>query len=234
MTGLDVVMPTTAGGTFSESSIARHRPRPGELRRPEPGGQRRAAAGRDPGCAPGAGAAGERHRAPAGAGGRSTPGPQGADPGARHGGRAPATSTTPTSCARAARRRYCPSGSWRPPRWAPSCGPSPSAMSASSKPSSAKRCVGHGRLVGARVGPAGDRRGLHHLCATRGRTFASGLAGRRADSCCDVGGVAPGQCSRPVPTRTCVAGDGGVRSSGEKPEGARSIRGLQARGRPDG
>jgi Rhodopirellula transposase DDE domain len=50
----------------------------------------------------------------------------------------------------------------------------------------------------------------------------------------DVGSVAPGQCSRPVPTPACVAGNGSVRSSGEKPKGLRSIRRPQARGRPDG
>ena len=60
---------------------------------------------------------------------------------------------------------------------------------------------------------------------------ASGLAGWRAD---DVGDVAPGQCSRPVSALTCVAGNGGVRSSGFKPKGSRSIRGPQVRGRPDG
>ena len=38
----------------------------------------------------------------------------------------------------------------------------------------------------------------------------------------------------PVPALTCVAGNGGVRSSEFMPEGSRSIRELQARGRPDG
>ena len=33
----------------------------------------------------------------------------------------------------------------------------------------------------------------------------------------DVDCVVPGQCSEPVPTRTCAASDGGVRSSGESP-----------------
>ena len=60
---------------------------------------------------------------------------------------------------------------------------------------------------------------------------ASGLAGWRAD---EVGDVAPGQCSRPVSALTCVAGNGGVRSSGFKPKGSRSIRGPQVRRRPDG
>jgi hypothetical protein len=60
---------------------------------------------------------------------------------------------------------------------------------------------------------------------------ASGLAGWRAD---DVGDVAPGQCSRPVSALTCVAGNGGVRSSEFKPKGSCSIRGPQVRGRPDG
>jgi len=68
--------------------------------------------------------------------------------------------------------------------------------------------------------------------ATRGRTLR--VDSQKGGSTDDVDCVVPGQCSRPVPTRTCVAGDGGVRSSGEKPKGPRSIRGLQARGRPDG
>ena len=49
-----------------------------------------------------------------------------------------------------------------------------------------------------------------------------------------VGCVVPGQCSRSVPARACVAGNGEVRSPGDKPKGPCSIRGLQARGRPDG
>jgi|SRR5450756_805608 len=40
-------------------------------------------------------------------------------------------------------------------------------------------------------------------------------------------GVAPSQCSRPVSALTCVAGNGGVRRSGFKFEGARSTRGPQ-------
>jgi hypothetical protein len=35
----------------------------------------------------------------------------------------------------------------------------------------------------------------------------------------EVGDVAPGQCSRPVSALTCVAGNGGVRSSGFKLKG---------------
>lgn len=35
----------------------------------------------------------------------------------------------------------------------------------------------------------------------------------------DVDGVTPGQCSRSVPTVTCVAGNGWVRSSRESPRG---------------
>ena len=50
----------------------------------------------------------------------------------------------------------------------------------------------------------------------------------------DVGGVAPGQCSRPVPALTCVAGNCGVRSSGKKPKRVPFHPGAQARGRPDG
>jgi hypothetical protein len=38
----------------------------------------------------------------------------------------------------------------------------------------------------------------------------------------------------PVPALTCVASDGGVRSSGFKPKDPRSVRGSQVRGRPDG
>ena len=37
-----------------------------------------------------------------------------------------------------------------------------------------------------------------------------------------------------VPAPACVMGDRGVRSPGKKPKGPRSIRGLRARGRPDG
>jgi hypothetical protein len=49
-----------------------------------------------------------------------------------------------------------------------------------------------------------------------------------------VDDVAPSQCSRLVSALTCVAGNGGVRSSGFKPKGSRSIRGLQVRRRPTG
>ena len=59
------------------------------------------------------------------------------------------------------------------------------------------------------------------MCDTKS-LVASGLAGWRAD---DVGDVAPGQCSRPVSALTCVAGNGGVRSSEFKPKGSCSIRG---------
>ena len=48
------------------------------------------------------------------------------------------------------------------------------------------------------------------------------------------GGVAPDQCSRSVSALACVAGNCGVRSSGFKPKGSRSIREPQVRGRPDG
>ena len=50
----------------------------------------------------------------------------------------------------------------------------------------------------------------------------------------DAEGVIPGQCPRPVPALTCVAGNGGVRSSEKTPKDPRSVRGSQARGRPDG
>jgi hypothetical protein len=48
-------------------------------------------------------------------------------------------------------------------------------------------------------------------CDTR-LHVASEFVDWRADD--DVGDVAPGQCSRPVPVLTCVAGNRGVRSSG--------------------
>ncbi len=51
-------------------------------------------------------------------------------------------------------------------------------------------------------------------CDTRS-LVASGLAERRSTSAVDC--VVPGWCSMPVPTRTCAAGDGGVRSFGESP-----------------
>ena len=51
-------------------------------------------------------------------------------------------------------------------------------------------------------------------CDTRS-LVASGLAERRSAD--DVDCVVPGKCSMPVPSRTCVAGDGEVRSSGEGP-----------------
>ncbi|MCA1681634.1 MAG: hypothetical protein LC700_00375 [Actinobacteria bacterium] len=66
-------------------------------------------------------------------------------------------------------------------------------------------------------------------CDTRSHVMSGDADWRPTD---DVGGVVPGECSAPVPALTCVAGDGGVRSSGKKPEGLCSIRGLQARGRP--
>ena len=46
--------------------------------------------------------------------------------------------------------------------------------------------------------------------------------------------VAWSQCSRLVSALTCVAGNGGVRSSGFKPKGARSVRGAELRRRPVG
>ena len=67
-------------------------------------------------------------------------------------------------------------------------------------------------------------------CDTRSHV-ASELAGWRAD---DVGGIASGQCSRPVPALTCAAGNCGVRSSGKKPKHAPFHPGVRARGRPDG
>lgn len=52
--------------------------------------------------------------------------------------------------------------------------------------------------------------------ATRGRLAASGLFRWRIG---DDDDVAPDECSTPVPALTCVAGNGGVRSSGFKPAG---------------
>jgi hypothetical protein len=51
-------------------------------------------------------------------------------------------------------------------------------------------------------------------CDTRS-LVASGLAERRSAD--EVDCVVPGKCSVPVPARTCVAGDGEVRSSGKCP-----------------
>lgn len=68
------------------------------------------------------------------------------------------------------------------------------------------------RCTAASTGP--------RTCDTRSHG-ASELAGWRAD---DVGGIASGQCSRPVPALTCAAGNCGVRSSGKKPKRSRSIR----------
>jgi hypothetical protein len=59
----------------------------------------------------------------------------------------------------------------------------------------------------------------------------SGYTDWRFDGCRRC---SPGQCPRPVPALTCVAGNGGVRSSEKKPKGFRSVRKPQARGRPDG
>ena len=47
-------------------------------------------------------------------------------------------------------------------------------------------------------------------------------------------GVTRASVEWPVPALACVMGDRGVRSPGKKPKGSRSIRGLRARGRPDG
>ena len=43
----------------------------------------------------------------------------------------------------------------------------------------------------------------------------------------------PGRVLTPGPALSCVAGNSGCGAQG-KPEGSRPIRGLQARGRPDG
>ena len=59
---------------------------------------------------------------------------------------------------------------------------------------------------------------------------SSGLVDWRVDN----DDVAPSQCSRLVSALTCVAGNGGVRSSGFKPKGARSVRGPQVGRRPVG
>src|ERR1019366_4511381 len=93
---------------------------------------------------------------------------------------------------------------------------------------------------GAVILPDGTRRSCCGCCSleTTGLRMcdtrlhgASECADWRAD---DVGGVVPGQCSRPVPALTCVAGNCGVRSSGKKPKRVPFHPGAQARGRPDG
>jgi hypothetical protein len=63
-------------------------------------------------------------------------------------------------------------------------------------------------------------------CDTRSHA-ASELADGSWEDRRYVGCVVPGQCSRPVPTLTCVAGNCGVKSSTEKPKRARSIRGRR-------
>ena len=50
----------------------------------------------------------------------------------------------------------------------------------------------------------------------------------------DGEGVTRSSVEWTVPALACVMGDRGVRSPGKKPKGSRSIRGLRARGRPDG
>ena len=67
-------------------------------------------------------------------------------------------------------------------------------------------------------------------CDTRSHKLSGSTERRSADA----EGVIPGQCPRPVPALTCAAGNGGVRSSEKTPKGPRSVRGPQARGRPDG
>ena len=83
-------------------------------------------------------------------------------------------------------------------------------------------------------GATGDRCSAstrRRSCDTRSHV-ASELAGQEGRL--SVGGVVPGSARWPVPALACVAGNGGVRSSGFKPEGPRSIRGLQVRARPGG
>jgi hypothetical protein len=64
-------------------------------------------------------------------------------------------------------------------------------------------------------------------CDVRSHVVSESVEWRSAD----VDGVTSGQCSRPVPTVTCVAGNGWVRSSRGKLKGSRPVRGLQVRGR---
>ena len=52
-------------------------------------------------------------------------------------------------------------------------------------------------------------------CDMRSHVVSESVEWRSAD----VDGVTSGQCSRPVPTVTCVAGNGWVRSSRENPRG---------------
>ena len=56
----------------------------------------------------------------------------------------------PMCCAAGHPKRWCRSGRWRPRRWARSCAPSASVMSASSKPLWVRRCGGRGRWARGR------------------------------------------------------------------------------------
>src|SRR5688500_2525753 len=65
-------------------------------------------------------------------------------------------------------------------------------------------------------------------CDMRSRERRECAVGR----CGDAGCVAPGLCSWPVPSLTCAAGNGGVRSSGGQAQGALCQPwGLQAKGK---
>jgi hypothetical protein len=96
------------------------------------------------------------------------------------------------------------------------------------RPWPARTAAGYGRGGASWTHSAGSTG--RKTCDTR-LHVASECADWRAD---DVGGVAPGQCSGPVPALTCVAGNCGVRSSGKKPKRVPFHPGAQARGRPDG
>jgi hypothetical protein len=61
--------------------------------------------------------------------------------------------------------------------------------------------------------------------------MASGLIDWRS---ADVDDLILGQCPGPVPALTCVAGNGGVRSSEKKPKGLRAVRGPHAVPPPQG
>jgi hypothetical protein len=62
-------------------------------------------------------------------------------------------------------------------------------------------------------------------CATMSH-MSSECAGTRSDR---VGCVASGECSAPVSALTCVAGNGGVRSTGKKPKRTRSVTPVASR-----
>jgi hypothetical protein len=63
-------------------------------------------------------------------------------------------------------------------------------------------------------------------CDTRSHEKSECIVGRFGYAGC----VAPGQCSGPVPSLTCAAGNGGVRSSGGQAQGVPSHPGPTGEG----